>query len=95
MKVYSGQKTTAEPNPEQDKKLALEYAKMVTLCHVLVIFVLVVRAREGLVTLAPVAYELCALILGIEAAICVVAGAVWGVVKMVEYGEAGGKAKGA
>lgn len=94
MKVYSGQKTMPHHFPEQDKKLALDYAKTMTLCHLLVIFVLVVRAREGLVTMAPVAYEVCALILGIEAAVCVVAGAVWGVVKLVEYGEAGAKAKG-
>lgn len=95
MKVYSGQKaSTAQESPKQDKKVALEYARVVTLCHVLVIFMLVVRTREGLVTLAPVAYEVCALILGIEAAVCVVAGAIWGVVKMVEYGEAGAKAKG-
>ncbi|KAK4501389.1 hypothetical protein PRZ48_007198 [Zasmidium cellare] len=95
MKVYHGLKTATPQNPEQDKKVALQYASTVTLCHVLVIFVLVVRAREALVTLAPVAYEVCALILGIEAAVCVVAGAVWGVVKLVEYGEAGAKAKGA
>lgn len=93
-KVYSG-KPAPQQNPEQDKKLALEYARMVTICHVLVILVLVIRTREGLVTLAPVAYEVCALILGIEAAICLVGGCVWVVVKGVEYGEVGGKAKGA
>lgn len=95
MKVYSGIKSASVASPEQDKKVALDYARMVTLCHVLVIFVLVVRTREGLVTLAPVAYEVCALILGIEAAVCVVGGCVWGVVKGLEYGEVGGKAKGA
>ena len=45
--------------------------------------------------LAPMAYEVCALILAIEAGCVVVLGGVWGIFKVVEMGERaakGGKA---
>lgn len=57
-----------------------------TFCHVVTVLALVLRMREALAMLAPMAYEVCALILAIEVGCVVVLGGVWGIVKVVELG---------
>ncbi|EME43676.1 hypothetical protein DOTSEDRAFT_25591 [Dothistroma septosporum NZE10] len=89
-KLYSG--TSPVTSAAEDKKSAIAAARSVTFCHVVTVLALVLRTREALAMVAPMAYEVCALILAIEVGGCVVLGGVWGVVKVVEYGERAAKA---
>lgn len=87
LRVYSGSETTT--TPEQDKAMALVAARSITLSHVLTVMVLVLRTRTALQSLEPLAYEVCTLVLGMEAAVSAVAGCVWAVVRVVEQGTGG------
>lgn len=90
LQFYSGTKPTL--TPEQDKAMALVAARSITLSHVMTVMVLVLRTRTALYSLDPLAYEVCTLVLGMEAAVIAVAGCVWAVVHVMEQSvsQAGG-----
>lgn len=86
-RIYSGKKDKEEKfSVAEMKATALAAARTVTLSFVLTVLVLVLRTRQALASLAPIAYEVFTLVLGMETGVAAIVGGVWVLVRGLEKG---------